>query len=79
VTDLLLFLKILRPDGTTDTRRVRLPVDGACELRLRFHEGHFAKALLLRGLRLAAESPVESPQGNAASATKAAVLGNDNH
>ena len=76
MTDAILFLKLIRPDGSSALRRVRLPVDGACELRVRFHEGNFAKALLLRGIRLAADSPTELPQGDAASVSVAAVPGN---
>jgi len=76
VTDVLLYLVTLRPDGSKETRRARLPADGACELRVRFHEGHFAKALLLRGIRLAADSPLESPQGNAEPVRVAAAPNN---
>jgi hypothetical protein len=67
---------MFRPDGSKETRHVRLPVDGACELRVRFHEGHFAKALLLRGIRLAADSPLESSQGNAEPVSVAAAPNN---
>jgi len=77
VTDTILLLNLVRPDGTVEKRRVRLPADGACELRIRFHEGHFAKGLLLRGIRLAAD-PVapEAPQGIAGGgAGLAAVTG----
>lgn len=77
VTDLLLFLKIVRPDGTTETRYTRLPPEGTCELRLRIHDSHFAKAAILRGIRLAAASPGEAPQGHAASAALAATSGNN--
>ena len=77
MTDQLLLLKLIRPDGTTETRMARLPVTGACELRLRFHEGHFAKALLLRGVRLAAGTPTEAPEGHAVVEPLAAVPRND--
>jgi hypothetical protein len=76
VTDLLLYLRTFRPDGSVETRRVRLPVDGACELRVRFHEGHFAKALLLRGIRMAADSPSETSKGDAERVSAAAAPNN---
>jgi hypothetical protein len=76
VTDVLLYLRSFRPDGSVETRRVRLPVDGACELRVRFHEGHFAKALLLRGIRLAVDSPLEPSKGDAESVSATALLNN---
>ena len=76
MTDVLLYLRMFRPDGSVETRRVRLPVDGACELRVRFHEGHFAKALLLRGIRMAADSPSEASKGNAEPVSVAAAPNN---
>lgn len=70
--DTILLIRELRADGTTVLRRTRIPADGPLELRLRFMDGRFSKAYLLRGLRVAAESSSESPKGNAERTARAA-------
>lgn len=72
--DLVIFMKCLHPDGTVALKRARLPAEGAFELRLRFHDGKLAKALLLRGLRLSEEGRQESSdKGNACTASRSAA------
>ena len=69
--DTLVFIAVLPGDGSP--RRVfrgKLPSLGGCELRIRFHNGHMAKSVMLVPSTLSAtDLPSGDPEGRTGAQT----------
>lgn len=55
--DTLLYVRVVYPDGTMETRQARVAPDGNRQIRLNFHDGKLGRASELKQLRM---SPTES-------------------